>query len=359
MEPLTRDVDFPIPVPTAAAQTRPRLRGPALAPALDDSPLAIAADALALGQWARVRTLLAETGEDWDLRGHRLTVLATAPDSAAWAGDWRLAEPDSGDAATLLALATVRLAVHGASSTEAAAGACAAAARMLPGDPTPWLGALILARRTGTPEARDHAFQQIRARHRDHHHAHHLMTAALAEQRPGARDDPRHPAHTFAARAAARAPADSPLALLPVVAHTERYRVLAAAGRAPRTDRDHWSTRRAHQILRDAFDWWLEWGGEDHPAARSISTSSPMPPSTRGGWPRPPRSSSASARTPPAPRGRTRAATPTARSGPHGTPPSAGPGTPPHRSPGGDDDESLTPGPGRWPRRPPGARIEP
>lgn len=258
----------PYPSPPPPLRPARGLRGPALAPALDDSPLAIAADALALGQWARVRTLLAETGEDWDLRGHRLTVLATAPDSAAWAGDWRLAEPDSGDAATLLALATVRLAVHGASSTEAAAGACAAAARMLPDDPTPWLGALILARRTGTPEARDHAFQQIRARHRDHHHAHHLMTAALAEQRPGARDDPRHPAHTFAARAAARAPADSPLALLPVVAHTERYRVLAAAGRAPRTDRDHWSTRRAHQILRDAFDWWLEWGGEDHPRGK-------------------------------------------------------------------------------------------
>ncbi len=243
---------------------------PVLAPALDDAQLAIAADGLALGQWARVRSLLTETGEDWDLRGHRLTVLATSPGSAAWAGDWWLAEPDSGDAATLLALATVRLALHGESSTEDAAEACATAARMLPEDPTPWLGALILARRTGTPDARDHAFRQIRARHRDHHHAHHLMTAALAEQQPGARDDPRHPAHAFAARAAARAPADSPLALLPVVAHAERYRVLAAGGLAPADPADcgHWSTRRAHQILQDAFDWWLEWGGEDHPRGK-------------------------------------------------------------------------------------------
>ena len=204
-----------------------------LAPALDDTQLAIAAEALALGQWARVRTLLAATGEDWDLRGHRLTVLATGPGSAAWAGDWQLAEPDSGDAATLLALATVHLALRGESSAEAAAKACATAARMLPDDPTPWLGALILARRTGTPDARERAFHQVRARHRDHHHAHHLMTASLAEQWPGATDDPRHPAHAFAARAAARAPADSPLALLPVVAHAERYRVLAAAGLAP------------------------------------------------------------------------------------------------------------------------------
>ncbi|MGW7574769.1 tetratricopeptide repeat protein [Streptomyces sp. NPDC054765] len=240
---------------------------PVLAPALGDTQLAIAADALALGQWGRARTLLAGTGEDWDLRGHRLTVLATCPGSAVRAGDWQLTEPDSGDAATLLALATVHLALRGESSAEAAAEACATAARMLPDDPTPWLGALILARRTGTPDERTHAFHQVRARHRDHHHAHHLMTASLAEQLPGVTVDPRHPAHVFAARAAERAPADSPLALLPVVAHTERHRVLAAAGLAPPDPADwlHWSTRRARQILQTAVDWWLEWEGEDHP----------------------------------------------------------------------------------------------
>ncbi|MER0478907.1 tetratricopeptide repeat protein [Streptomyces sp. Edi2] len=240
---------------------------PVLTPALDDAELAPAAEALTLGQWARVRTLLAGTGAHWDLRGHRLTVLATCPGSATWAGDWLLAEPDSGDAATLLALATVHLALRGESGAEAAAGACATAARMLPDDPTPWLGALILARRTGTPDERAHAFRQVCARHRDHHHAHHLMTASLAEQLTGVTDDPRHPVHVFAARAAARAPADSPLALLPVVAYAERYRVLAAAGLAPcdPADSGHWSTRRARQVLQAAVDWWLEWEGEEHP----------------------------------------------------------------------------------------------
>ncbi|WP_129298882.1 tetratricopeptide repeat protein [Streptomyces lydicus] len=240
---------------------------PVLTPALEDAELALAAEALTLGQWARVRTLLAGTGAQWDLRGHRLTVLATCPGSAAWAGDWLLAEPDSGDAATLLALATVHLALRGESGTGTAIEACATAARMLPDDPTPWLGALILARRTGTPGERAHAFRQVCARHRDHHHAHHLMTASLAEQLPGVTDDPRHPVHVFAARAAARAPADSPLALLPVVAYAERYRVLAAAGLAPPDPADwgHWSTRRARQVLQTAVDWWLEWEGEEHP----------------------------------------------------------------------------------------------
>ncbi|WP_310724163.1 hypothetical protein [Streptomyces sp. N2A] len=254
----------PAPGPTG------RAAGPATGPALDDAELAVAADALALGQWARVRTLLAETGTDWDRRGHRLTVLAGCPGSAAWAGDWQLAEPDSGDAATLLAVATVRRALRGETSSGAAAAACAAAARLLPDDPTPWLGALILARRTGTEDARAHAFSQIRARHPDHHHAHHLMAACLAEQQPHAADDPRHPAHAFAARAAARAPADSPLALLPVVAHAERYRVRAAAGLEPPdpADSGHWKTRHAHRLRQAAFDWWLEWEGEDHPRGK-------------------------------------------------------------------------------------------
>ncbi|MFG2289068.1 hypothetical protein ACGFOU_23745 [Streptomyces sp. NPDC048595] len=263
----------PSPSPSAAPPALRRARrpdAPVLAPALDDTELAIAADALALGQWARVRTLLAETGADWDRRGHRLTVLAGCPGSAAWAGDWQLAEPDSGDAATLVAVATVRLALRGEAAVDAAAEACAAAARMVPEDPTPWLGALILARRTGTPEDRAHAFQQIRTRHPDHHHAHHLMAACLAEQHPAGADGPGHPADAFAARAAARAPADSPLALLPVVAHAERYRVRAAAGLEPPdpADSGHWSTRRAHRLLQAAFDWWLEWEGEDHPRGK-------------------------------------------------------------------------------------------
>ncbi|MEU5241485.1 hypothetical protein ACH4UR_23005 [Streptomyces lydicus] len=260
----------PPPPPPPALRRARRPGAPALAPALDDTELAVAADALALGQWARVRTLLAGTGADWDRRGHRLTVLAACPGSAAWAGDWQLAEPDSGDAATLLALATVRRALRGRTTTGDAAAACATAARMLPDDPTPWLGALLLARRAGTPDERAHAFHQIRARHPDHHHAHHLMTAALAEERPDGTCGPHHPAHGFAARAAERAPADSPLALLPVVAHAERYRVRARAGLEPPdpADSGHWATRHAHAVQRAAFDWWLEWEGEGHPRSK-------------------------------------------------------------------------------------------
>ncbi len=62
-------------------------------------------------------------------------------------------------------------------------------------------------------------------------------------------------------------PADSPLAILPVVAHAERYRVLAAAGieSADPAASGHWVGRRARQVMKAAFDWWLEWEREDHP----------------------------------------------------------------------------------------------
>ncbi|MET8681704.1 hypothetical protein ABZW18_30005 [Streptomyces sp. NPDC004647] len=236
-------------------------------PALDDSALASARDSLAQGRWTEARTLLAGTGDDWDRRGHRLVVLGEGPTSAAWAEEWKLAEPDSADAAALLACATVFRALRGKASPTAARAACRTAARMAPADPTPWLGLLILARRTGTDDERLQVFDQVRGRHRDHHHAHHLMTACLAERQQGDSDDPFHEVYDFAAWAAGQAPADSPLAVLPVIAHTERYRILARAGIEPRDPArsDHWTTRRARQAMKAAFDWWLEWEGGEHP----------------------------------------------------------------------------------------------
>ncbi|GHF40566.1 hypothetical protein GCM10010218_22430 [Streptomyces mashuensis] len=235
--------------------------GPAFDPALDDAGLAAARDDLVRGRWSAARRLLARTGEDWDRRGHRVVVLARGTASAAWAREWQLAEPGSADAAVLLACATVFRALRGQDSPGTARALCRAAAAMAPRDPTPWLAVLLLARATGGHDERARAFDQVRARHRAHHHAHHLMAACLAEHQEGDHDDPLHEVYDFAAWAAEQAPPGSPLALLPVVAHAERYRVLARAGL---TDPDparsgHWATPRARQVLRAAFDWWLEW----------------------------------------------------------------------------------------------------
>ncbi|CAM5587760.1 hypothetical protein [Streptomyces abikoensis] len=257
----------PRPLGKAARASRSRTKdGVTFDPALDDHALATVRDALARGRWTEARQLLARTGDDWDRRGHRLVVLAEGPSSLAWAREWQLAEPDSPDAAALLACATVFRAVSGKESPDAARAACLVAARMAPTDPSPWLAVLILARRTGTDDERVRAFDQVRARHRDHHHAHHLMAACLAEHQDGDRDDPLHEVYDFASWAAEQAPADSPLAVLPVVAHAERYRVLARAGLEPRDPArsGHWTSRRARQVMKAAFDWWLEWDTDEN-----------------------------------------------------------------------------------------------
>ncbi|MCB5169720.1 hypothetical protein LG634_33590 [Streptomyces bambusae] len=236
-------------------------------PALCDTELVDVRAQFTQGRWTPVRTLLAATGDDWDRRGHRVVVLAQTPAATAWAREWLLAEPESADAATLLACAQVFTALRGKSSAEDAGQACRTAAARLPADPTPWLGLLHLCGPDGTPEEFSRTFDQVRARHREHHHAHHMMVARLAENSPADGHDPLHEVYDFASWAAEESPADSPLAVLPVIAHAERYRVLAAAGRAP-DPAEYWSGRRARQVLRSAFDWWLEWEREDHPRNR-------------------------------------------------------------------------------------------
>jgi hypothetical protein len=233
--------------------------------ALDDAELTTARTALAQGRWQGTRALLVETGDDWDRRGHRVTVLAREQYCATWAREWLLAEPASADAAVLLALAQVRRALRGKEKAPRAREACRKAAALAPADPTPWLGVLMLERALGDDTDVVRAFEQVRARYADHHHAHHLMVARLAERHPDA--DPLHEVYDFANWAAEQAPADSPLAILPVIAHAERYRVLAAAGHEPADPAasGHWAGRRARQVMKAAFDWWLEWEHDGHP----------------------------------------------------------------------------------------------
>ncbi|MGV9425470.1 hypothetical protein ACWDO7_14450 [Streptomyces sp. NPDC003656] len=234
--------------------------------ALGDAELQAARAALARGRWQPVRSLLAHTGDEWDRRGHRITVLAQEPYTEARVREWLLAEPGSADATALLALTQVHRALTGREEPDRARAACHAAATLAPADPTPWLGLLLLARALGPEPELWRAFAELRLRHPEHHHGHHLIVAALAE-RPAAARPESHEAYDLAERAAAQAPADSPLAVLPVVAHTERHRHLAATGLAPADPAaaGHWGGRRARRALRAAFDWWLEWEHDDHP----------------------------------------------------------------------------------------------
>ncbi|CAM5264514.1 MULTISPECIES: hypothetical protein [Streptomyces] len=264
----------PPPPPLGRSRRRGSRSDHVFDPALDDDELIAARGRFTQGRWSEARTLLVDTGRDWDRRGHRFLALAETSSAVDWAGDWLLVEPESADAAILLGCARVARALRPKAKANDAARAreaCLAAARLTPEDPTPWLALLLLdrARDDGVDET-GRLFEEVRSRHPDHHHAHHVMTALLAESNPASGHDPLHEVYDFAAWAAELAPADSPLAVLPVVAHAERYRVLVAAGieSDDPAASEHWSGRRARQVMKAAFDWWLEWEREDHPRHR-------------------------------------------------------------------------------------------
>ncbi|MEU2157889.1 hypothetical protein ABZ532_23280 [Streptomyces sp. NPDC019396] len=261
---------MPPPPPLGRARRRGARTGPAFDPALGDLELIATRTKLAQGRWTAARSLLAATRDDWDRRGHRLLALGDAPSAAAWAREWLLAEPGSPDATALLASASVSAALRRTEHPDQARTACLTAAGLAPEDPSPWLALLVLARSLGTEGEVVRLFDEVRARYPEHHHAHHLMAARLAERHPDAGQDPLHEVYDFASWAAEQAPADSPLAILPVVAHAERYRVLAASGSesADPLTSGHWTGRRARQVMKAAFDWWLEWEREDHPRNR-------------------------------------------------------------------------------------------
>ncbi|WP_329362612.1 hypothetical protein OG896_04605 [Streptomyces sp. NBC_00669] len=236
-------------------------------PAFGDEELVAARAALTQGRWTDVRALLASTGDDWDSRGHRLVVLGEGKSSAAWAEEWRLAEPESADAAALAAAAAVFRAIRGKQKPEDARELCLRVARMAPTDPTPWLFLLVLARRTGSDDEQVRAFDQVRGRHRGHHHAHHLMTQCLAERQKTDGDDPFHEVYEFAEWAAGEAGRTSPLSALPLVALVERYRALAASGALPSDPArlPYWTSARARNSVRAGFDWWLDWDRVPYP----------------------------------------------------------------------------------------------
>ena len=206
-----------------------------------------------------MRALLRATGDEYERRGHRLTVLARLPSAAAWSEEWHATEPDNPDAELLHAGALAHRAGERGSRSPEARAALEHVAAALPRDPTPWLFLLLLLRQTGTPEECRAAFEEVLARHVEHHHAHHLMVAALAEKGADVYD--------FATEAAERAPGDSPLAFLPLVAHAERFRAQVAAREVERDpSAGYWRGRQARRITERAFAWWLEWGAErGHP----------------------------------------------------------------------------------------------
>jgi len=129
-------------------------------PALDDLELRAARDKVRGGDWTAARDVVAAAGKDWELRGHRISVLSEAGvDDLSWLDAWLEATPDDPAATTIEAAVLAERASRARGAAPAAdttreqfrafadlsarsATAARRAVELAPADPVPWIGVL-------------------------------------------------------------------------------------------------------------------------------------------------------------------------------------------------------------------------
>ncbi|MFJ8636513.1 hypothetical protein [Streptomyces sp. NPDC093568] len=206
-------------------------------PAADDRVLGSVCVDVRAGRWLSARDALAETRGDFGLRAHRSLVLASEAAGSDLVERWLVEDPGP-EAALMWARVAVLRALRAADArdprTDAleriALAACDRAATADPGDPTPWVAKLAMAR---LHRLRDQAprglltapagpwrlFAHVLSLDPWHREAHHRFLACFFPRYGGSVTA----AWDVAAFLGQRAPADSPVRLLPLVALVECY----------------------------------------------------------------------------------------------------------------------------------------
>ncbi|MEU6480175.1 hypothetical protein ABZ858_25470 [Streptomyces sp. NPDC047017] len=206
-------------------------------PAADDRVLASVCVDIRAGRWASARAALAETRGDFALRAHRSLVLASEAADSDLAERW-LAEEPAPESALVWARVAVLRALRAADAGDERAAplerialsACERASAIDPADPTPWAAKLAMARlhrlRDPAPQGLLTAppgpwrlFAHILSLDPWHREAHHRFLAFFFTRYGGS----VNAAWDVAAFLSQRAPADSALRLLPLVALVESY----------------------------------------------------------------------------------------------------------------------------------------
>ena len=248
---------------------------PVYDPALDDPALPDVREDVLMGRWDSARDLIAATGQNWDRRTHRMRVLADVAAGYRWVETWLEVEPDNRDAHVLHAVTevmrvfrahTIDPSATSAEDLEEARRSCLVATEWYPQDPVPWVALLSLARLydNGQPEIWKW-WWELTTRDRFNRDAHHQVLQYLFPRWHGSFTE----MFDFAADTAAQAPPGSPLHLLPLVAHTEDFRVR-------KVDPDitkqagltfHWTSPEANQLIDRAMARWLDPGPLPHAQA--------------------------------------------------------------------------------------------
>ncbi|BDH04943.1 MULTISPECIES: hypothetical protein [Streptomyces] len=206
-------------------------------PAADDRVLASVCVDVRAGRHRYAYEALAETRSDFALRAHRSLVLASEAAGTDLVERW-LAEEPSPEAALMWARVAVQRAMRAADARDERAealerialAACERAAALAPGDPTPWVAKLAMARlhqlREPAPQGLLTAppgpwrlFAHILSLDPYHREGHHRFLSFFFTRHGGS----VNAAWDVAAFLSQRAPADSALRLLPLVALVESY----------------------------------------------------------------------------------------------------------------------------------------
>ncbi|MEU1405218.1 hypothetical protein ABZ471_23155 [Streptomyces sp. NPDC005728] len=206
-------------------------------PAADDRVLASVCVDVRAGRYRYASEALAETRSDFALRAHRSLVLASEAAGSDLVERW-LAEEPTPEAALMWARVAVQRAMRAADAHDERAEAlerialtaCDRAAVMAPDDPTPWVAKLTMARlhrlRDPAPQGLLTAppgpwqlFAHVLSLDPWHREGHHRFLSFFFTRYGGS----VNAAWDVAAFLSQRAPADSALRLLPLVALVESY----------------------------------------------------------------------------------------------------------------------------------------
>ncbi|MFJ9562710.1 hypothetical protein ACIRQQ_22010 [Streptomyces fuscichromogenes] len=252
---------------------RSRKPTPRLAAELDDAELGRACRQLTGRGTARtlaapiVERLLDDTGRDWDRRAHRLAALA-AVTRPSIQRSWAELHPDRPAAQTLFAWGALTRSTRAPlphDEFEQAFRACAAAARLDPYDPNPWVVRLGLLRQCRRPRAEVFPiWREIVARDPWHREAHLQMYGYLSPRECGSLAQ----SMDFVDQVRATAPAAAPTAGLPLLPLIDRYHTARSKGGVQALTADRlWSGHEATGILEPAQAAWPEPGHLPYAAA--------------------------------------------------------------------------------------------
>ncbi|WP_345700822.1 hypothetical protein [Kitasatospora terrestris] len=243
---------------------RRRTSAPRLAPELDDAELGRVRKHLTAPQVqgqldlsaGLVEQLLRDTGTDWDLRTHRLAVLAEAA-SPGLAQVWRRQRPRDADPLVFQVWAELAQARRDG-AVEDPRGLlerCHRAADLVPADPTPWIARLGALRLLSRPSEEVYPVcREIGSRDPWNRAAHLEMLGYLSPAECGSHAQ----ALDFVDAVRAAAPANSAVAGLELALLLERYRAtLAAGGVTALGARRRWTRPDAEAALERALTWTL------------------------------------------------------------------------------------------------------